>query len=575
MPGTSWESGRPGLAVAILFSVAASLPFLGKAFHMDEPLFLYTAQHLLADPLRPGLFAFNWYGTSAPMAQINNNPPLLSCLLAPVLALAGGREWVIRLAFLPFDVLAAAALYLLAGRFLARPLWPVLIVLACPAYLVNMGHLMAEKPAMALGAAGLYGLVRGLEAGQRGWELGAMACLALAVLSKTGAVLFLAPAAALLLGSGRGAQAVMGFCGWTLSPALAVAVWQDLAGLGGMGPSLEVLRRSYALTAWPYKLRAFLAFAGGCGVVTALWPLWVLKGRPRLLAAAAAAAGILLSPFFDIRAVRGLDRVVGLVFACGAIAGFLAVGTARSAASGEGAVEAGGRASRPSSGEALAGRGDGGLRRPPGWPLWAAWIAAGAFLQLFLYWGVLARIVLFLTPPLVFLLAGRLEGELRPRALAVVYVASFVLTAVLGLGAAWVDRRYADSQRRFALEVVAPAAAAGRRVFFAGHWGLQYYLEKAGASPLDESRGGYEAMRRGDLLALSRVNSNNSLLGEPRLAQEHVIRHDRRIVVRTSVPLRLLSGWTGQAGFYADSWGFLPYSFSLEPVEEFALGEHQ
>ncbi|MBI5883516.1 MAG: glycosyltransferase family 39 protein [Elusimicrobia bacterium] len=543
VPGSKPGAWAP-LSTAVAFSVLLALPFLGKAFHMDEPLFLFTAEHLLADPFRPGGFAFNWYGVSETMARVNNNPPLLSYLLAPVLSLTGGREWVTRLAFLPFDMLAAGALYLLAARFLARPLLPVLIVLAGPAYLVNMGHLMAEKPAFAFGVSGLYALVRGVEDGRQRWERAGMALLALAVLSKTGAVLFLVPAAALLLQRGRGVEGAMGFCGWTLLPALGVALWQDLAGLGGMGPTLGVLRRSYGLTSWPYKLRAFFAFAGACGVATAAWPFWVLRRRPGLLAVAGAAAGLLLLPAFDLRAVALPDRVFGFVSAASAMAGFLSLGLPET-------------------------------RRSPGWILWTAWICAAAALQLCLYWGVLARIVLFLTPPFVFLLAGRLEGSLKPRILAVVYAASLALTLAVGLGSAWVDRRYADSQKRFASEVAGPVVAAGKKVFFAGHWGLQYYMEKAGAIPLDESKGGYEAMKKGDLFALSRVNSNNSLLGEPRLSQGHVIRHDREIQVRSSVPLRLISGWTGQAGFYADSWGFLPYSFSTEPVEEFALGEHQ
>ncbi|MFA6317339.1 MAG: glycosyltransferase family 39 protein [Elusimicrobiota bacterium] len=533
-----------GLVIAVSFSLFLSLPFLGKAYHMDEPVFLATAARLAADPLRPGNFAYNWYGVSEPMARINSNPPLLPYLLAPVLALTGGGEALTRLAFQPFDLLAAVSLYLLAGRFLRRPLLPVLIVLAGPAYLVNMGHLMAEKPAFSLGCAGLYALVRALEGGGAPWERGAMALLALAMLAKTGAVLFLAPAAVLLLRAGRGAEASFGFCCWTLLPALAAALGQDLLGLGGAGATLGVLRRSYGMTDWPYKVRAFLCFTGACGVVTAFWPLLALRRRPLLLAGAAACAGIFLLPSFDVRPVLGLDRAIGLLAAAGAAAGFLCLADSRG-------------------------------RRSAGGPLWLAWIAAASVLQLFFYWGVLARIALFMVPPLVFGLAERLEEDLEPRALTPLYAASLSLALGLGLGGAWVDRRYADSQKRFAQEVAAPAIAAGRRVFFAGHWGLQYYMEKVGAVPLDEARGGYEAMKPGDLLVLSRVNSNNSLLGEPKLSQGHVIRHDRRIIVTAALPLRLLSGWTGQGGFYADSWGFLPWSFSREPVDEFALGEHQ
>ncbi|MBI5623089.1 MAG: glycosyltransferase family 39 protein [Elusimicrobia bacterium] len=534
----------PGLLAAAAFSVLLALSFAGKAYHMDEPVFLATAERILTDPLRPGGFAYNWYGVSEPMGNINNNPPLMPYLLAPVLALTGGSEAATRLAFLPFDMLAAGALFLLASRFLRRPLLPVLVVLAGPAYMLNMGHLMPEKPAFSLGVSGLYALVRAMDEGSLRWERAAMALLSSAMLFKTGAVLFLVPAAALLLAAGRGAEASLGFCGWTLLPPLGTALWQDLAGLGGVGPALGVLRRSQELTDWPYKLRSFLCFAGACGVGVMFWPLLVLRSRPGLLAASAAASALVLIPSFDLRPTLALDRGMGFLAAWAALSGFLALSPAEA-------------------------------RQKRGWLLWTAWIGAVAVLQVFVYWGVLARITLFMLPALALAMAERLEADLRPRVLTAVYAVSLAATLAVGLGSAWVDLRYADSQKRFAQEVAAPVVASGRKVFFVGHWGLQRYMEKAGAIALDASQGGYEAMKQGDLFALSRVNSNNSLLGEPALAQGHVIRHDRQIQVRSAVPLRLISGWTGQGGFYADSWGFLPYSFSTEPVEEFALGEHQ
>ncbi|MBI5210376.1 MAG: glycosyltransferase family 39 protein [Elusimicrobia bacterium] len=527
----------------MLFSVLAALPFLGKAYHMDEPVFLYTARHLLLDPLRPGLFAFNWYGAASTMAQVNNNPPLLAYLLAPVIALTGEREWLTRLAFLPFDALAAASLYLLAARFLERPWWPVLTVLACPAYLVNMEHLMAEKPAMALGAAGLACLVHGVEEGKPRWEAGSIALLASAMLAKYGAALFLAPAAAFLLSRRRSMESVVGFCSWALLPVFAVVLWLDLAGLGGLMPALGVLGRSHASWDWRVQMRSFLAFSGGCGVVTAFWPYLSLGRRWGVLCVCLAAALVLLRPSFDTEPVRPLDRATGLVFAVGALAGFAAMLTE-------------------------------GARRSRGWALWAGWVAAAALLQFALYWGVMARIVLFLVPPLVFLTAGCLEAALPARRLTALYAAGFALTCALGFGAAVVDRRYADSQRAFARETVGPFLAQGRRAHFIGHWGLQYYLEAAGATPIDESGEGYDAIRSGDLFLVSRVNSNNSLLGRPRLARDHVFGKERHIRVESRVPLRLISGWSGQGGFYADSWGFLPFSLSREPVEEFALGEH-
>jgi len=58
--------------------------------------------------------------------------------------------------------------------------------------------------------------------------------------------------------------------------------------------------------------------------------------------------------------------------------------------------------------------------------------------------------------------------------------------------------------------------------------------------------------------------------GEP---TESVLADVRSIRVTHPLPLRLMSGWTGQAGFYSNLWGFLPYALSTEPVEEYTIVE--
>jgi 4-amino-4-deoxy-L-arabinose transferase-like glycosyltransferase len=188
------------LAAVAAFTVLILAPFWGKAWHVDEPFFLAIARHILADFRHPLAFDFNWYGRSVPMPEINNTPPLLAYLLAGAWKATGGREWAMRLCFLPLDLLAAFALYLLAARFLRRPLLPVLVLLAAPAYFISMGHLMAEKPAAAFAFAGLYFLVRSLDdparpkAGRDYWFSALLVGAALG--SKYAAVFALPPALA-------------------------------------------------------------------------------------------------------------------------------------------------------------------------------------------------------------------------------------------------------------------------------------------------------------------------------------------------------------------------------------------
>ncbi len=103
------------------------------------------------------------------LVEINNNPPLSAYLFAVCLKLSSGREATMRFLLLPLDFIAAISLYGLATFFLRRPFWPTLAVVVSPAYAINMAHLMAEKPLVALTFSALYAHVRGIKAKDSRW----------------------------------------------------------------------------------------------------------------------------------------------------------------------------------------------------------------------------------------------------------------------------------------------------------------------------------------------------------------------------------------------------------------------
>jgi hypothetical protein len=53
---TVLRCAAPAMIVAMLVLV----PFLGKAFTIDDTLFLYLARHALTDPLHPAAFDMYW-----------------------------------------------------------------------------------------------------------------------------------------------------------------------------------------------------------------------------------------------------------------------------------------------------------------------------------------------------------------------------------------------------------------------------------------------------------------------------------------------------------------------------------
>ena len=102
----------------------------------------------------------------------------------------------------------------------------------------------------------------------------------------------------------------------------------------------------------------------------------------------------------------------------------------------------------------------------------------------------------------------------------------------------------------------------------AGPWGRNYVrtLKRfAGARPLD-SEADWEKVRPGDIAVFAETTTNF------RPKRSRRVNVERR-GVSCYIPLRLISGFGGEGGFYSNISGFLPFSLSMEPVEEFTVVE--
>jgi hypothetical protein len=519
------------------FAVLACLLYCGKAYHIDEPAYLAIAEQILKDPFHPLAFEYNWFGFSTPMWVVNAFPTLFPYLLAPVLSLTGGAEWLTRLAFLPFDLLAALSVYALAARLLRRPLGPTLIILAGPAYLINMGHLMPDKLVAAFALAGLACFLGALDEGRPRLAAWAGVLLAAAMLCKLTAVFALL--AALAAGWGRRpARWLALFAALTAAPLLAVlaasylggGAWGGVAGTAWRGVSGALAMSGTELCG---RLRALLAFTGGCGVVTMAWPF---LERPRGwrgklgLTASGLLAGALFLPFLDAAAAPLRGRLLGVLFAFGGLVSLWAFGPRR-------------------------------LRSHPYGGFLAAWAAAVFLLQLFFYWSVVTRYVAFLIIPIVLAQASVLERRLGPAALRRTYAVGFGVVFILSMALARVDYRYAAAQKETA--GLMAEQARGKRLWFTGHWGFQYYMEKAGAFQVDALAGGWGALRPGDVVVVPAVNSRVLPLPGPAADQGIVL------PCPEPVPLRLIQ--RGGAGFYSSRFGFLPYSVDRSPLDSFRV----
>ena len=196
--------------------------------------------------------------------------------------------------------------------------------------------------------------------------------------------------------------------------------------------------------------------------------------------------------------------------------------------------------------------------------MWAAWIAAALAASAANY-ALSGRSMLLLLPPWVLSWAQRREAQGLAR--ESVYRAAFTAMAALSLALGYVDWRYAESQRVVAEEIARPFVRQGRRVWYTGHWGLQHYMDAAGAHPLERDGAEWSAVSRGDIVVIPSVNA---WIVAP---EKNVLGRQSNLTIDSGVPLRLMRFDAAQAGFYSSGWGFLPYTISREPIERFTLFE--
>ena len=528
---------REALLVATL-TVVLLLPFVGKAFHVDDPLFLWTAKQIRSHPLDFYGFRVNWYGTEQPMSEVTKNPPLGAFLLAAASAVGGWSEAGLHLAFLLPAVAAALGTLRLARRLSPRPVVATLAAIATPAFVVSATNVMCDVLLVALWVWAVELWIRGIETRRGGILFLAVLLVSLAALTKYFG-LALVP---LLFVDGLARTRRFGLWAvFLVVPILALASYQiwtrSLYGHGLLSDaasyaSLVRFREGSVLSA---KLLAGLSFAGGClaPVVFFAPGLW----RPRTLAfavgvAAVVALGVRMMLPAKALGVAGTGSIVQLFLF--ALAG---VGVAALAAS------------------------DAWPRRDADAILLALWVGGTLVFAILLNWTVNARSILPAAPAVGILIARRLEG----RAGGVSGRSGFPYAALgaaaaLCLAVAWADARFAGVARTAARTFSAPASGT---LWFEGHWGFQHYMEAGGARPLDWRR---SRLAPGDRVAVPVDNAN--VVALPADAVVH-----REIRDFPVLPFLATLNPRVRAGFYAEEWGPLPFAFGRVPPERYVLLE--
>src|SRR5205823_5408444 len=148
---------------AVIAVIAALAPFFNKAFHIDDPLFLWMAQWVSQHPADPYGVSVNWYVSAMPMFSIMQNPPLNAYYMALAASLLGWSELAMHGAFLVPAVVAVLGTFFLAQRLSGSPLPGALLMLFTPVFLISATTVMCDVWLLALWIWSVNCWLRGLE----------------------------------------------------------------------------------------------------------------------------------------------------------------------------------------------------------------------------------------------------------------------------------------------------------------------------------------------------------------------------------------------------------------------------
>lgn len=523
-----WRLATPGIACAALLL----LPILSRPFTLDDTLFLRQSEHLLVDPWHATAFEYAWFDSLDRVSKLMPSGPVQAYLLLPTIW-SGGAEWVAHLTQLllvALTVLATASL----GRRLRLPAGATmsagLLVATTPALMAMAATAMPDVAATTFGALAIERAVAYVA--ERRWHQGVTAAFALAFAVLARSHLLLACGVVLLLAFGPRLYHPKQW------PSLPLKVlWPVPLALALVALAVTVTRdpQKEAQSIWD-AARGFTGsgatgsnFAAYCAHWVMTLPLgiaWIVLYARRLIAGrllwfCVPAMGILLLRL-DVPEWRWLTVVAGIGAAV--VADVLA---------------------------------DAYYRRDVVQTALGAWLLLP--LPILLYTHLPCKYAAACAPAVALLIARAawVRGWFFRNAVILMCLALGSGLSALIIRA---DTKLSGLARDVAREWIAPEVRARKHVWFAGHWGFQWYAERAGATPLVNARPGPQA---GDLLVVSTESwAPMNLVGA---VSAKTLLKTREDAVPGGRIMR------DRAGFYSNYWGYLPWTYSDLPSDSIQL----
>ncbi|MCG3205265.1 MAG: hypothetical protein KCHDKBKB_01984 [Elusimicrobia bacterium] len=513
-----------------------ALPFLNRAYFVDDHFFVEIAHWIKDNPLRP--YSFPTEG-QAPDATLTGkelsmrivNPLLHQYFMAGLMKLGGDREWFLRLGGVLFSCFSALLLFELARRWMDHPFLATIFLLVTPAFWVTSFSLLIDPTLLFFFLMGLYAFIRAGVEDSIPWMLLSGVALGLALLTKYTALLAL-PVCWTWLIINRSTirrpwllllSSVMALL--ILSLYVGATRWVYGAGHLFAASSETLTRISFA------KILVLMVFlSGGTVVPLLIWgmgPSRVILGGVLLMVLSVSVFGSSLGGFSIAQALlMGLSCVTSFLLLMLFLIQY--------------------RSWRPKTDAFL-----------------LLWLLGFLGMMVFVMPWVAVRYLLIGLPPLVFCTVRLVEIS-RPRAVVPILWGGILLTGMVGAAVGYADYQQAESSRRVVSDLRRANLLQGdRNYYFADAFTMTYLLKEDWKPISDPSK-----LSPGDRVITSQVTFPLFWFFRHRVP----IRLVGTFENPTSFPLKVMDS-KGGAGFYGSAWGPLPFSFSSGPWERFHLFE--
>jgi len=521
--------------------ISCLVPFVDKPIHLDDPMFVWAAKHIQNSPFDYYGFNVNWNGFEMPMWQRTQNPPLVSYYIALIGSLFGWSEFVLHVAFLLPALLVVIGTFSLARKFCTSPVLAALTSICTPVFIVSSTTLMSDTVMLAFWVWAVFFWIKGIENDSFTDLMFAAVLISACCLSKYYGISLIP----LLLAYSYASKRKFG--SWVfplLLPICILALYQFISyKLYGSSLLLNAVSystsfRSQSGSSYISRPITGIVFVGGCLLHALLLSPILFKKKYVAMVSILLVILIICFPAFakilnlNIMGESGYNWSFIIQYSVFVFAGLLFIAISIM---------------------------DFQKNRDAKSLLLLLWADGTVVFTCFVNWSVNGRSILPLVPVLG-ILAVRNMKEIRQSTrltIGIFYGLALVVGLVISLSVAYADYKFAQSAKIAAEVITAAYKDHAGTLWFQGHWGFQYYMEKNGGKAIDFDN---QEFSEKDIIIVPARNSAT------RTVNEDVATFQRPFTFPTTRLFSVVNGNFG-AGFYSDVWGPLPYTIESDNLE--------